>query len=137
MTTKTFPTIDVIATHSGVMLTQGQFPAICAVASHIAGQGLMTHQMATEQPAIAAILERQHPWLAGLSVPTMSSVKDFSLTEGEQNARYAAAVNRFAAKVFDEHGATLDITTDPSFPGLHPLDGLPENSAIVTIPDVR
>ena len=133
MTVKTFPTLDVIAAHSGVMLTEGQFGKICAVADHVAGQPLMTHQMASEHQTIADALARQHPWLTDLKVPTMSTVKTFQLTEAEARAMYAAAVNRFAAKVFDDHGTELPVTTDPGYRQLEPLDGLSDETLKKTI----
>lgn len=135
MTTKTFPTLDVIGAHSGVLLVEGRFDGIKRVCEHVAGQGIMTHQMGTrgKGSGVVASLERQHPWLADLSVPTMSSVRTSGLTDTEARVAYIAAVNRFAAKIFDEHGATLDVAIDPAFEKFSPLDDLPEGMPTVVI----
>lgn len=135
MTTKTFPTLDVIGAHSGILLVEGHFDGIQQVCEHVAGRGIMTHQMGTrgKGSGVVASLERQHPWLADLSVPTASTVRTPEMGDAEFRAAYAAAVNRFAATIFDEHGATLSVATDPAFEEFSPLDDLPEGTPTIVI----
>jgi hypothetical protein len=103
MTTKKFPIGDVVATHSGIVLANGQWNGICAVANHIVGQHLMTHRMAFEADRIANALALQHPWLTSLDVPS----KD----KGNTIEQAAVWLDDLAAV----HGETLNLHTDPGY----------------------
>jgi hypothetical protein len=113
MTTKTFPTADVIGAYSTIVLSS--FDRICLVANHVTGQQLMVTQVGTEHPTYSAILAKQHPFLTTLDVPS----KD----KGNFNH---FTVNAWLADVCDKYGEVLEITTDPTYPKLNHMDGVPD-----------
>lgn len=116
MSTKTFPIADVIAAHSGILLTEGGFDRLWAVADHVTGQSLMTHQVGSEHPSYAAALAKQHPFLETLDVP--------SAKKGNFNT---FTVNAWLADVCDKHGEMLEISTEPGYRKLNHVDGLPDH----------
>ncbi|MER7280561.1 hypothetical protein ABT369_39590 [Dactylosporangium sp. NPDC000244] len=72
MTTKTFHIGDILSVTSGIFCTPNGMGGLYDILNWMTGDDLMTHQLPRASRECAPDLRRQHPDLAGVSVPGFS-----------------------------------------------------------------
>lgn len=97
-TVRDFDLGDVITAFTGRLVAPRGIPALYDILDHMTGDNLMTHQLPRAGRAMASVLLAQHPFLADITVPKITSEEEAMVFVAEMKLVYGDTVTCTSAE---------------------------------------